>query len=1622
MSARRIVWNVAAWLLGIVLVLIVGGLVVVRTQWFQDLALRKIVETVQTASGGRAQIGHFEFDPVHLRATIDQFVLHGTEPAEEAPFVQIERIIVEARMLPSASSIVGISRIDITRPRINVLVLPDGTTNIPQTTTPKSDKNALETVVDLAIGKFNVNDGYARVLQQSIPFSGQGENLRIALDFDRFASRYQGRVDINPLHLTRGPEQLDMAVALPVVMGRDNIELNDATLKTPESELELSGSLEKLNDPKSPTFHVKTTGQIALKEAARMAGERLSFGKGAPEVLALNIDAAMGSNGLEITTAKLALGSSTIDASGRFQNVALENGTADVRANLVLQELARLVDRPVQVNGVVKVEAQARVRSTADYAIDGSITGDGLSYQDQSVRLSNLRLVSTVMADPRIVRLDPFRLDIAGGRITARATLQDQNRYEVSGDLAGFQLQELFTLAKTRGNAWGASISGPIAAEGELKGQAPQKAHVDLSLTPNGRGIPLRGQVMATYTGANDSIDVGQSYLAFPNSRIDFAGAVNRQMTVHATSRNLDDFRPALALAGSSTQQLPLRLETGGSASLDSTIMGKLSAPVIAGQFQLARFQVQDRRFDNLSAGFRAASNSAAVENGVLSSGPLQARLSASVGLRKWKADADQPLTADVVMDNGDLRDVLALAGQSDIPLNGGLTLRAHASGTVGDPQGSGELHIRNGHAYGEPVESADAQAALGGTRVTLSSFRITSNMATAEANATFDHPLQDFSSGTLRGHAVANQVALSRIEAIQKQRPGLAGLLRLNMDAEATLNPPDSAQRVELTSVNGNLGVQNIRYANDDLGDVNADISTAGKEVSFRVNSNFAGSSIRADGRTQLAPDYPTNANLAIQNLAIERVLQVAGRTDIAARGKLGARGTVAGTMKQPSADLTLDLAQAVIEKQAIDQITTHVVYQDTLIDVPSFEARSGPNRLSLAGTFKHPANDFQHGDADLSIQSNNIQLAQIQYVKEANPGLAGTVQLSIKGKGHLDSTKTSQPIDFTALSASIAAQGLSLKGTDYGGLKLNADQNGQVVNVKLESDIAKSTLRANANVRLAANYPATGELTLQGIQYSNIAALQGGTDLRNQSFDARADGTVRFSGPVLEPRKMTGTAEFTTLEAYTIPQTGKNAQTRQIALKNEGPVSLAVTDKGVEIRQAKWTGPQSNVSVSGGVRLEPEVAFNLTMQANADLRMIHDFDEDVRSAGAALVSATVTGPLKEPVVRGRLELKDGALQQAGMLNGITKANSVIELTGTSARIQSFTAETGGGTVTLSGSASRTEGIYRFDLQGRTRDVRVRTESGVSVVSNANIRLSGSDKNSLLSGDVNVRMISLNTRSDIGSILTKAAPPVETPTTGGILDTMRLNITVRLGANTIFRTGFAERLEASADLTVRGTAANPGMLGRVVVSEGELVFFGTKYSLNDGNVSFYNPNKIDPILNLNLTTTARGVRVDLGVSGPVENMSLSYRSDPPLQFSEIISLLAAGRAPTSDPVLVAHTPQTPQQSLPQMGASALLGAAIANPIAGQLQRVFGVTQLKIDPTFTSGSELPQARLTVQQQITQSLTFTYVTNVTRSDPQIIRVEWAIDDNWSALATRQENGSVGVDVFYKRRFQ
>jgi translocation and assembly module TamB len=80
------------------------------------------------------------------------------------------------------------------------------------------------------------------------------------------------------------------------------------------------------------------------------------------------------------------------------------------------------------------------------------------------------------------------------------------------------------------------------------------------------------------------------------------------------------------------------------------------------------------------------------------------------------------------------------------------------------------------------------------------------------------------------------------------------------------------------------------------------------------------------------------------------------------------------------------------------------------------------------------------------------------------------------------------------------------------------------------------------------------------------------------------------------------------------------------------------------------------------------------------------------------------------------------------------------------------------------------------------------------------------------------------------------------------------------------------------------------------------------------------------------------------------------------------------------------------------------------------------VSRIKIDPQLTGVENNPQARVTIEQQVNKNVTFTYITNIATANQVIVRVEWALNKNWSAVAVRDENGLFGLDFFYKKRFK
>ncbi len=197
------------------------------------------------------------------------------------------------------------------------------------------------------------------------------------------------------------------------------------------------------------------------------------------------------------------------------------------------------------------------------------------------------------------------------------------------------------------------------------------------------------------------------------------------------------------------------------------------------------------------------------------------------------------------------------------------------------------------------------------------------------------------------------------------------------------------------------------------------------------------------------------------------------------------------------------------------------------------------------------------------------------------------------------------------------------------------------------------------------------------------------------------------------------------------------------------------------------------------------------------------------------------------------------------------------------------------------------------------------------------------------------------------------------------------------------------------------------------------MAFRGNQYRLSRGELNFSNPFRLDPVINVEATTTIQQYEVTLDFTGPASRLSLAYRSDPPLPSSDIIALLALGQTGEESNLRGPTAVQTPE-----MGATTLLSEAISSQLGGRIQRLFGISHFSVDP-FLGGPTSTQtaaARVTIEQQVTRDLTVTYITNVSSTQEQVIQIEYNLSRTMSVVALRDENGTFGIDFIIKKRFK
>ncbi len=742
---------------------------------------------------------------------------------------------------------------------------------------------------------------------------------------------------------------------------------------------------------------------------------------------------------------------------------------------------------------------------------------------------------------------------------------------------------------------------------------------------------------------------------------------------------------------------------------------------------------------------------------------------------------------------------------------------------------------------------------------------------------------------------------------------------------------------------------------------------------------------------------DAAVSAKIQLGDAQLHDVLDIAGQGSIPATGILNIDAQVNGTLGNLAGGGHVTLRDGAAYNQPFDSIIAVVNVQGQQISATQLAIRAQGVQVDGNGGYNLASKHLQ-----AHLQGNQIRLANLKSVQDSKTPLDGVLAFSADANGTAE-----EP----GLVAHLALTNATYQGSAVGQLQADVHSTGDIVYLTANSKLLDTVIQATGQVQLKGDYPLQAHATFSDLNVAPVLKLTGST----LEAASNASGELNISGPAKKPQALTGAL---TVNALAFKVQG-------LDFSSAAPIRATLAAGLVTLQQLHVTGPETDLSASGTIQVfnpdgSPMPASGDRISAKADGRinvaLAHRINPEIISSGMVTLDVTAAGTTAKPSLGGKVVFSNTNLAYAEVPNGLSNLNGTATFTENRLVVDNLTGYSGGGLVKVNGFVQFRDGLFA-DLTVSAQAVRVRYY-GVSATANATVHLQGTGDGATLGGNVLITRFGLAQTFDFGSIAGGASDVSAPPDPDSLLNKIGLDIHVQSSPALDFQNSYA-RLAGTVDLSIRGTAAVPSILGKVTLNDGSATFNDTKYQLERGTIYFNNPIRIDPIVDIDATARVENYDVTIGVHGTAKNPKLTYRSEPPLSQADVFNLLALGR--TQEEAAI-NTQQLQQQGQDPT-TNALLGGALNATVSNRVNKLFGGSgKVKIDPAYVGSLGTSSARITVEQQLTPKITVTFATSVNSSTQQLISAQYQLSDNVSIVATRDENGVFSVVYRIRQRYR
>jgi translocation and assembly module TamB len=752
--------------------------------------------------------------------------------------------------------------------------------------------------------------------------------------------------------------------------------------------------------------------------------------------------------------------------------------------------------------------------------------------------------------------------------------------------------------------------------------------------------------------------------------------------------------------------------------------------------------------------------------------------------------------------------------------------------------------------------------------------------------------------------------------------------------------------------------------------------VPTSGGRLSFQGSAALHEWKPLDDSRFQF---HLTAADLNIGELA-----RASGSTTPFA-GKLSADLSANGTRNAPGVAGHIQLANARVAEEPIRSANLAL---QTIGDT----VRAN---LKLQLTAGNATTDLQYQPKQKAYQINlnatGIKLEQLETVKARNMQIAGVLNITASGSGTLDDP---------GLQARVEIPHLQMRDQAADNIRLDAAVANHVAKVNFNSQMLGTQATGQGTIQLVGDYQTEASLNTGVIALQPLVAIYAPAQAANVSGQTQLDVTLR--GPLKQKNNLQG---------HLVVSKFNVKYGNAIELAATAPIRADYVNGTLDVQRGVIKGTETELTFQAHVPADKNSPASLLLRGGVDLRLLSVLQPDVSSSGQIQFDVNSFGARSNPNVHGQIRIVNASLAQVGTPLGLRDGNGVLTLTSTRLDINQFTAKMGGGDVSARGGL-----VYRpdlhFDLAAKAVGVRVLYEQSIRTTLGADLALTGRSDDALLQGQVNVDQLSFTSNFELADFASQFGGSAAPPPTPGLSDRVRLQVAIKTPGG-ISPSSRALSLSGSANLQLQGTVAQPVMLGRINLSNGELIFAKNRYLVQGGTIDFRNPSKTEPVVDISANTTIQQYDIQLHFWGPLDHLHTNYSSNPALPPSDVINLVAFGK--TSEASAANPTPPG------ALGAQSLIASQLSSQVTSRVEKLAGISQLSIDPELGSSQQSPGARIAIQQRVTSKVFVTFATDVTSTQQQAVKVEYQVSPRASFSAVRNQNGGFSFETQFRKRW-